>query len=46
MIEIKGLTKRFGSKPIIKDVSVQIKPNKITSFIDQMVQGNQRCFPW
>src|SRR5690625_6817164 len=33
MVEIKSLTKKFGSKPIIKDVSVKIKPNKITSFI-------------
>lgn len=33
MIEIKGLTKNYGKKPIVKDVSVQIEPNKITSFI-------------
>ncbi|WP_339229980.1 ATP-binding cassette domain-containing protein [Oceanobacillus sp. FSL K6-2867] len=33
MIEIKGLTKKYGNKSIVKDVSVQIKPNKITSFI-------------
>lgn len=33
MVEIKGLTKRFGNKSIINDVSVNIKPNKITSFI-------------
>lgn len=33
MIEIKGLTKSYGNKPIVKDVSVKIKPNKITSFI-------------
>ncbi|MBO1002303.1 ABC transporter ATP-binding protein [Pseudogracilibacillus auburnensis] len=33
MVEIKGLTKKFGNKSIIKDVSVKIKPNKITSFI-------------
>ena len=33
MVEIKSLTKKFGNKPIIKDVSVKIKPNKITSFI-------------
>lgn len=33
MVEIKSLTKKFGNKPIIKGVSVKIKPNKITSFI-------------
>jgi iron complex transport system ATP-binding protein len=33
MVEIRGLTKKFGNKSIIKDVSVKIKPNKITSFI-------------
>lgn len=33
MIEIIGLTKKYGNKPILKDVSVKIEPNKITSFI-------------
>jgi iron complex transport system ATP-binding protein len=33
MIEIKGLTKRFGKKPVVKDVSVEIVPGTITSFI-------------
>lgn len=33
MIEIKGLTKRFGNKPVIEDVSVNIEPGTITSFI-------------
>ncbi|RXT03615.1 ABC transporter ATP-binding protein [Ammoniphilus sp. CFH 90114] len=33
MIEIKGLTKRFGKKPVVEDVSVSIEPGTITSFI-------------
>lgn len=33
MIEMKRLTKRFGNKPVIEDVSVTIKPKTITSFI-------------
>lgn len=33
MIEIKGLTKRFGKKPVVEDVSITIKPGTITSFI-------------
>ena len=33
MIEIKGLTKYFGKKPVVEDVSVTIEPGKITSFI-------------
>ena len=33
MIEIKGLTKRFGKKPVVEDVSVRIVPKTITSFI-------------
>ena len=33
MIEIKGLTKRFGKKPVVEDVSVTIEPRTITSSI-------------
>nr|WP_106781648.1 ABC transporter ATP-binding protein [Lysinibacillus timonensis] len=33
MIEIKGLTKKFGDKPVVEDVSVTIQPGSITSFI-------------
>ena len=33
MIEIKGLTKLFGKKPVVEDVSVTIQPGTITSFI-------------
>ena len=33
MIEIKGITKFFGKKPVIEDVSVTIQPGTITSFI-------------
>lgn len=33
MIEIKGLTKRFGQKPVVEDVTVAIEPRTITSFI-------------
>lgn len=33
MIEIKGLTKRFGKKPVVEDISVTIEPRTITSFI-------------
>ncbi|RTR36140.1 ABC transporter ATP-binding protein [Robertmurraya yapensis] len=33
MIEIKGLTKRFGKKPVVEDVSVKIESGTITSFI-------------
>ncbi|NSL50215.1 iron ABC transporter ATP-binding protein [Calidifontibacillus erzurumensis] len=33
MIEIKNLTKRFGKKPVVEDVTVTIKPRTITSFI-------------
>lgn len=33
MIEIKGLTKKFGNKPVVSDVTLSIKPKAITSFI-------------
>lgn len=33
MIEIKGITKFFGKKPVVEDVSVKIQPGAITSFI-------------
>lgn len=33
MIEIKGLTKRFGKVNVVEDVSVKIHPGTITSFI-------------
>ena len=33
MIEIKGLTKLFGKKPVVEDVSIKIQPKMITSFI-------------
>lgn len=33
MIEIKGLTKRFGKKTVVDNVTVKIKPRTITSFI-------------
>ena len=33
MIEIKGLTKRFGKVNVVEDVSVKIQPGTITSFI-------------
>src|SRR5690554_1326960 len=33
MIEIKGLTKIFGNKPVVDDVSITIKSGTITSFI-------------
>ncbi|KON85747.1 iron ABC transporter ATP-binding protein [Sporosarcina globispora] len=33
MIEIKGLTKLFGKKPVVEDVTVTIEPGTITSFI-------------
>lgn len=33
MIEIRGLTKRFGKTPVVEDVSVTIEPGTITSFI-------------
>ncbi|MEH6989252.1 iron ABC transporter ATP-binding protein [Cytobacillus firmus] len=33
MIEIKGLTKQFGKKPVVEDVTVTIVQGTITSFI-------------
>ena len=33
MIEIKGLTKRFGKKSVVENVTVNIEPGTITSFI-------------
>lgn len=33
MIEIKSLTKRFGKRKVMDDVTVTIQPGKITSFI-------------
>ena len=33
MIEIKGVTKLFGKKPVVEDVTVTIQPKTITSFI-------------
>lgn len=33
MIKIKNLTKKFGEKPVVQNVSVHIQKGKITSFI-------------
>ena len=33
MITIKGLSKSFGKKPVVENVSLTIEPKKITSFI-------------
>lgn len=33
MIEIKGITKIFGTKPVVEDVTLEIVPRTITSFI-------------
>lgn len=33
MIQIKGLSKSFGKKPVVENVSLTIEPGKITSFI-------------
>lgn len=33
MVDIKQVTKRYGKKEVIKDVSVNIEKGKITSFI-------------
>lgn len=33
MIEIKGLSKSFGKKPVVENVSLTIQPKAITSFI-------------
>lgn len=33
MIKVRNLTKRFGKKTVVKDVSLKIHPQKITSFI-------------
>src|SRR5699024_7306658 len=33
MIKVRNLTKMFGKKTVIEDVSLEIKPKKITSFI-------------
>ncbi|CAM5276684.1 hypothetical protein LSPH24S_03117 [Lysinibacillus sphaericus] len=46
MIQVKEISKFFGKKPVIQDVSVDVAPGKITSFIGQMVQVNQHCFQW
>ncbi len=33
MIEIKGLSKSFGKKPVVENVTLKIQPKTITSFI-------------
>ncbi|KGR86113.1 ABC transporter ATP-binding protein [Lysinibacillus odysseyi] len=33
MIEIKGLSKSFGKKPVVENVTLKIQPRAITSFI-------------
>ena len=33
MIEIKGLSKSFGKKPVVEDVTLKIQSKAITSFI-------------
>lgn len=33
MIEIKGLTKKYGNKQVVSDVTLSIQPKAITSFI-------------
>ena len=44
MIEIKGITKFFGKKPVVEDVSVTIETGKITSqaagFVHFEIFGN------
>ena len=39
MIQIKGLSKSFGKKPVVENVSLTIEPKKITSFIGQNGAG-------
>lgn len=42
-IEIRNITKSYGSKKVVDNVSVTIPTGKITSFIGPMVRGRVRC---
>lgn len=45
MIEIKNVTKMYGHKKVIDDVSLNIEKGKITSFIGHiMEQEKVLCF--
>ena len=46
MIEIKGLTKRFGKKPVVEDVSVKIEPGPLLRLSGRMVLVNLHFFLW
>ncbi len=38
MIQVKEITKFFGKKPVVQDVSVDIVSGKITSFMQILVK--------
>ncbi len=44
MIEIKNVTKMYGHKKVIDDVSLNIEKGKITSFIGPNGAGKVLCF--
>lgn len=46
MIQVKEISKFFGKKPVIQDVSVDVAPGKLRLLSDRMVQVNQHCFQW
>ena len=46
MIKVLNLTKRFGNKTVIENVSLKIHPQKITSFIGPNGAGSLLYFLW
>ena len=43
LLEFKNVCKNFGEKQILKNINLEIKPNKIIGVIGQNGSGN-RCF--
>lgn len=45
MIEVKGVSKQYGGKTVVDNVSVNIAKGKITSFIGANGAGKARFSP-
>ncbi len=45
MVEVQGITKQYGGKNVIENISLKIPKGKITSFIVRTEPGKAPCFP-
>jgi len=44
MIEVSGLTKRYGEKTAVNNLTFTVKPGIVTGFLDPTVRANRpRC---